>query len=111
MGEIQKQLIPIHQINFDDHAKVKAQNFPHSGLFFVTVDKEDLPTTKDLCWVNKSQKTHQFISPELMFNSEIADQIVTQTESLLELKSEPESSGLMSDNNFILEFSKILLKK
>lgn len=107
----QKQLAPIHQITFDDQSKVKPQNFPHSGLFIVTVDKEDMPIAKDLCWVNKSQKIQFFISPELLFSSEIADQLVTQTELLSEIKQEPQSNSMMSENNFILEFSKILLKK
>lgn len=103
-----KRLAPIHEITFKDMKSAhETKNYPSNGLYLVSIEDAN----SDFRFVDKSIPSTNCIAPTSVFLGVMVDELQTQTELISELKSEPESSGFMSDNNFILEFSKILLAK
>lgn len=81
------------------------KNYPHSGLFVVSINGDT--QFSDLRMVDKSLPTTQMVVPECVFNNMVHEIEANEVLPVIEQKTE---SG-MSDNDFILEFSKILLSK
>lgn len=106
--------LKINYLEFDDHKQASEnKNYPHSGLFIARVNDD----TSDLRFVDKSVQKNVCIVPESVFNSiahesEVAELEYTATIDTSQIKGEPEALQFgKTDNNFILEFSKILLSK
>jgi hypothetical protein len=100
--------VTIKIIEFTDPKEAcQTKNYPHSGFFIVRVNGE--VNQSDLRTIDKSIPTTQMVMPETLFNGLVMSNEIKFEENLpvTELKS---MSGT-SDNDFILEFSKILLSK
>ena len=102
-----RKLVPINEISFKDHKSAGANiNYPESGFYLVAV--EDAGT--DLRFVDKSVPSNMCIAPKSVFLGTMGDQITTETELHFESQEVPAFVG-HSENNFVLDFAKILLKK
>lgn len=101
--------VHIYEIEFSEKQdSFKSENYPHSGLFIV---KDNLNKTTDIRFVNNSFSFVLCIAPDDVFIRECNVQTVealTDTETKTELKTNFNSE---IDQNFILEFTKILLNR
>lgn len=103
-----KRLIPLREISFKTmDLSMKSQNYPSSGLYLVVVEDTN---NSDIRFIDKSTPSCIFIAPTSPFLGAMIDEIETQTEFVSE-ELPPANSNSMSNNDFILEFSKILLTK
>ena len=101
-----KKFIPIHEIEFENHAEsMKNKSYPNSGLFLVKITDG----IEDLRFVDKSMPTNLCICPKSVFFGEVSDQITT-IEELPTIEQVKPVSGF-SENDFILDFTKILLNR
>lgn len=101
--------VVIPYIEFKDlNEALETKKYPHSGLFIVTIKIDDEIMQSDLRVVNKLvQKTH-LIVPEKIFNSILPEMEIPEPKGLEVIQMEGEVQG-MTANDFILNFSKILL--
>lgn len=101
--------VTIKIIEFTDPKEAnQTKNYPHSGFFIVRVNGENTHQS-DLRTIDKSVPTTQMIMPETFFNG-LVTSIEVRNEEILPV-AELKSVAGSSDNDFILEFSKILLSK
>lgn len=102
-----KHFVEVKEITFSDYkTSDDNKNYPESGLYLVSVE---VANQSDLRFVNKSYPTNHCICPASIYdglNLKIEALPKVETE---ELKQEIHS-GFVSEN-FVLEFSKILLNK
>lgn len=101
--------LKLNYIEFEDFKTASdPKKYPESGFYISSVLETK---TSDLRMVNKYTGLNLLIMPEDQFDS-IGKYVIVETEEPTVLETnEVIPSGTMSDNNFILEFSKILLNK
>lgn len=81
-----------------------SKSYPHSGLFLVTNNEIGII---DLRFIDKGAKINYFICPESVFNGTIRTTIVEDEPKIIE---HPKSND-SSNNEFVLEFARILLNR
>ena len=90
---------------------MKTKNYPDNGLYVVTIKNKDSEIVQsDLRFIEKSSPTTLFIAPEVIFNGVLRDIEVPEPKGLELVQMQGEVQG-MTANDFILNFSKILLNR
>ena len=103
--------LEVKEIEFDDFEKAgKNKNYPESGFYLRTVKANDVEQC-DLVFVDKSVSSNYCICPKSVFDGlqKVAVRIDSEPKVLTTNSIYPEL-GFASET-FILEFTKILLKK
>lgn len=103
--------LEVKEIEFDDFEKAsKNKNYPESGFYLRTVKANDVEQC-DLVFVDKSVSNNFSICPKSIFDGlqTLAVRIPEEPKVLTTNSIYPEP-GFASET-FILEFTKILLKK
>ena len=101
----------VKKIEFDDGIKANENaNYPDSGFFLTTVKKEKV-TQSDLRFVDKSLPHNICIAPASAFYGVLFQMKEEPTETEIVATIEEKRYQGQSDNDFILQFSQILLNK
>lgn len=105
---MESKSVKVSYVEFTDLKEaMENKNYPESGFYVVKISEDN----SDLRFIDKSSKLNFCICPESVFNGVEKYAVIPpqQLEVIPEYEVLPSQS--MSDNSFILEFSKILLNK